>query len=120
MVNGGTRCIKAHLKYSHEVTEFSPRTERSRKRQQSIEEAMVTGAARLQKRRFFELDDNGLSTPSTLINPDALEVLYVNMVVSCNLPLRFVRCEAFREFVEYLNPTGNALLPESYTKIKGG
>jgi hypothetical protein len=40
------------------------------------------------------------------------------MVASCNLPLRFVQCEVFREFIEYLNPTGNALLPESHTKIQ--
>jgi hypothetical protein len=117
-VNGGTRCIKAHLKYSHEVTELSPRAEKAQKRQRSIEEAMVAGTGNPQKRRFFEVIDNdNLSTPSTL-NPDALEVLYVNLVASCNLPLRFVQCEAFREFIQYLNPTGNALLPESHTKIQ--
>ena len=94
-VNGGTRCIKAHLKYSHEVTELSPRTEKAQKRQRSIKEAMVTGNRNPQKRRFFEVIDNdNLSTPCTL-NPDALEVLYVNMVASYNLPLRFVQCEAF-------------------------
>jgi hypothetical protein len=32
--------------------------------------------------------------------------------------LRFVQCEAFREFIQYLNPSGNALLPESHTKIQ--
>jgi hypothetical protein len=79
---------------------------------------MVAGTENPQKRRFFDVIDNdNLSTPRTL-NPDALEVLYVNMVASCNLPLRFVQCEAFREFIQYLNPSGNALLPESHTKIQ--
>ena len=117
-VNRGTRCIKAHLKYSHEVTELSPRAEKAQKRQRSIEEAIVAGTENPQKRRFFEVIDNdNLSTPSTL-NPDVLEVLYVNMVASYNLPLRFVQCEAFREFIQYLNPARNALLPESHTTIQ--
>jgi hypothetical protein len=78
------------LKYSHEVTELSPRAEKAQKRQRSIEEAIVASTGNPQKRRFFDVIDNdNLSTPSTL-NPNALEVLYVNIVASCNPPLRFI------------------------------
>ena len=79
---------------------------------------MVAGTRNPQKRHFFEvIDNNNLSTPSAL-NSDALEVLYVNMAASCNVPLRFVQCGAFRDLIQYLNPARNALLPKSYTKIQ--
>jgi hypothetical protein len=79
---------------------------------------MVASTRNPQKRRFFEVIDNdNLSTPRTL-NPNVLEVLYINIVASCNLPLCFIQCKAFCEFIEYINPTRNSLLPKSHTKIQ--
>jgi hypothetical protein len=60
------------------------------KKDNNIKEAIVAGTGNYQKRYFFKvIDNNNLSTPSTL-NPNALEVLYINIIASCNLPLCIV------------------------------
>jgi hypothetical protein len=115
-INGGTRCMKLHLKSVHEITEDSLRNERSKKRQISIEDALATGASNPQKRRRFDSEDSG-SEHST-INPDQLEVLYVNFVTSCNLPLRLVECPSFRNLLTYLNGSIDTWLPEDHHTIR--
>jgi BED zinc finger len=57
-LNGGTRCIKSHLKTIHNVSEDSPREERAKQRQLSIEDALATSLANPQKRRCLEILDS--------------------------------------------------------------
>lgn len=111
-VNGGTRLIKTHLKSIHEITEDSPRDIRARKRQVSIQDALVAGAANPQKRRRVRGDSIGIT-----INADQLEVLTVNFITSCNLPLRLVECPSFRNLLAYLNPDIDTWLPEDHHTI---
>jgi hypothetical protein len=51
------------------------------------------------------------------VNPDVLEVLFVNLIASCNLPMRFTECEAFRAIIQYLNNLGSDILPESHVTL---
>lgn len=113
-LNGGTRLIRAHLRHSHEITQDSPRADKFKKRQQTIQEAMETGETQNHKRRRFE----GLSDNNTL-NADTLEVLWINMIVSCNLPLRLIECDTFRALLQFISPDGAEILPESPTIIQG-
>jgi hypothetical protein len=112
-LNGGTRCMKSHLKTIHNISEDSPREERAKKRQLSIEDALATGSANPQKRRCLEILD-----PTNLyINPDQLEVLYIKFLVSCNLSLRLVESPAFRDLLTFLNKDIDIWLPDSHNTI---
>ena len=115
-INGGTRCIKLHLKSVHNTTKDSPRNERSKKRQISIEDALVTRAINPQRRRRLDSEDSS-SGPST-INPNQLEVLYINFVTSYNLPLRLVECPSFRNLLTYLNRSIDTWLPKDHYTIR--
>lgn len=99
------------LETAMRLLSFLLELKRLKKDNDLLEEAMLAGNGNPQKRRFFEVIDNDNSSNPSTLNPNVLEVLYVNLVAFCNLPLRFVQCEAFRGFIQYLNPTGNALLP---------
>lgn len=50
-INGGTRLIKLHLTGNHGISELSLCQERAKKRQTTIEDALVTALANPQKRR---------------------------------------------------------------------
>lgn len=44
-------------------------------------------------------------------------MLFVNLIASCNLPLRFTECDAFRSLIQYLNEVGGDILPESHMTV---
>jgi len=117
-LNGGTRCMKSHLQACHDIYHDSPRAEKVKKRQRSIEEAIAYGAESTTKRRRLEnttvIDDNDAP-----ICPQTLEVLYINMLAACNLPTSFVEQEDFRTLIQYLSPYGAYLLPDSHSKVHG-
>lgn len=112
-LNGGTRCIMSHLNATHDINQRSPREERAKKRQLSIEDALTSGLSNPQKRRRLqcsELEDSSL-------NPDQLEILYIDLITSCNLPLRLVECPAFRDLLYYLNKDIDTWLPDSHNSV---
>ena len=112
--------MKSHLVVDHEISKDSPRQERVIQRQRTIQEAIALGQANPRKRRYVDtemaLDTTADFTGS--INPDTLERLYIDFQTSCNLPIRFVQCTAFRNLVRYLNPIADDLLPESPSTAK--
>ena len=110
-LSGGNWCIKKHL-LRHEKREDSPRTDRSKRQQASIQEAMAFGDANPQKRRRL---DNGAGDS---INGDHLEVLYVKFITACNQSLRLVECPEFRDFLVYLNKDVETWLPYSHNTVK--
>jgi hypothetical protein len=81
--------MKSHLQACHDIYHDSPRAEKVKKRQRSIEEAIAYRAESTSKRRRLEnttvIDDNDAP-----ICPQTLEVLYNNMLAACNLPTSFV------------------------------
>ena len=112
--------MKSHLVVDHEIFKDSPRQERVIQRQRTIQEAIALGQANPRKRRYV---DTEMALDTTVdftgsINPDTLERLYIDFQTSCNLPIRFVQCTAFRNLVRYLNPIADDLLPESLSTAK--
>ena len=126
LLNGGTRLIKAHLEVSHTISELSLRQDRSRKRQMSIEDSLITATANPQKRRCFKGSFEGGfgSSPGSDyiaqsdVNPDQLEVLITTFITECNLPLRLVECSSFRNLLVYLNHQIEPWLPEDHHTIR--
>ena len=83
--------MKSHLKDIHDISKDSPREEKAKKRQLTIENALLSGSSNPQKRHRLQSSD-----PSGVpFNPDQLEVLYINLITSCNLPLHLVESPAF-------------------------
>ena len=135
-INGGTRLIKAHLKADHNISELSVRQERSKKRQLSIQDTLITATSNPQKRRHLNgkwisikisinlltnlnLDiDYSDFTSQPDINPDQLEVLLTTLITECNLPLRLVESPAFRNLLVYLNYQVEPWLPEDHHTIR--
>src|SRR4030088_715953 len=112
-LNGGTRCMKSHLKDIHDISKDSPQEEKAKKRQLTIENALISGSSNPQKCHCLQSSD-----PSDIpLNPDQLEVLYINLITSCNLLLYFVKSPAFQELLTFLNNNINTWLSKSYNII---
>lgn len=109
-VSGGNNKIKEHLT-NEGVPDRSPRLERAKKQQLSIVQAQQQAAENPHKRR--KLDRKAGDS----IDPDTLEVLYVNFVAACNQSLRLNECEEFRDLLFYLNNDITTWLPTSHTSV---
>src|SRR3982074_3668226 len=48
-LNGRTHCMKSHLKDIHDISKDSPREEKAKKRQLTIENAFISGSSNPQK-----------------------------------------------------------------------
>jgi hypothetical protein len=112
-LNRGTRCIKSHLKDIHDISKDSLREEKAKKRQPTIENTLISGSSNPQKRRRLQSSD-----PSNIpLNLDQLEVLYINLITSCNFPLRLVESPTFRELLTFLNDDIDTWLPKSHNIV---
>jgi hypothetical protein len=107
-ISGGNWKIKEHLLF-HGFKDDSPRAERARDQQLSIEQAQQEGESNPQKRRKLS------HQPGESINPNTLEVLYVKFVAVLHQPLRLVECPEFRALLFYLNNEIDNWLPNSPT-----
>jgi hypothetical protein len=110
-ISGGSRCVVHHLRKFHNINEASPRQERAKLQQISIEQAAKNAAENPHKRRRLAEDSGSLDAGT-------VEVLYVKFMAVCNLPLRLVECMEFRNFLAYLNEDINAWLPNSHQTIR--
>ena len=108
LLNGGTRCPKAHLCAIHSINETSARDNRTRKRQLLMEDSVAMAKKHPHSRRRLSDEASGLS-----IDPDVLEKLYINFLASCNQPIRLVECSAFRSLLSFLNEDIDVWLPNS-------
>jgi hypothetical protein len=111
-LNGGTRILKAHLRSTHGINDQSPREITHQKRQLSIEETLNTAEQHPRLRRR-------LNGPTESLQGDPVEILFVRMLASANLPLRLVESPEFRDFVFYLNKDIDSHLPSHHTTITG-
>ena len=65
-LNGGTCCMKSHLKDIHDISKNSLREEKAKKRQLTIENTLISGSSNPQKCRHLQSSD-----PSNVpLNPD--------------------------------------------------
>jgi hypothetical protein len=109
--NGGTRIIQNHLQSSHHLEESSSREILLKKRQVSIEDALTqAGESRVTRRR--------LTTGGNSLNPDIVEVLFVKLTTTGNLPLQLVELPEFRDFLYYLNTDIDSWLPKTHHTVK--
>jgi hypothetical protein len=113
-LSGGTDIITKHLtsQKGHGIERNSLRDKRVKNQQATIVEAMQDAAAHPQKRRKMHESD-GHS-----INPDMLEILWIQVVVACHFALRLVEIPQFRTFLLYLNKDIECWLPNSHKKIR--
>jgi hypothetical protein len=112
LLNGGTRCPKDHLRTIHSIDETSPRDNKTRKRQLSMEDSVAMAKNHPQSRRRLSGEASGLS-----IDPDILEKLYINFLASCNQAFYLVESTAFRSLLSFLNEDVEVWLPNSANTI---
>jgi hypothetical protein len=105
-LSGGTENIGAHLRKHHGVHEDSPADIRIKNLETSIAAAMEGASANPQKRRRLNQEE-----AITDLNPDVLELLYVQFIAVCNQSLRLAECPEFRAFLFYLNKDIDTWLP---------
>lgn len=96
----------------HNLSKDSTRRQAAEKRQATIVHALEVAEARKQKRRRLNRSQGGD------LNPDALEVLYINFVAAHHESLSLVECHQFRALLNFLNPETEAWLPASHRTIK--
>jgi hypothetical protein len=113
-LSGGTDIITKHLtsQKGHGIERNSLRDKRVKNQQATIVEAMQDAAAHPQKRRKMHESDGHT------INPDMLEILWIQVVVACHFALRLVEIPQFRTFLSYLNKDIECWLPNSHKKIR--
>jgi hypothetical protein len=112
LLNSGTRCPKAHLRTIHLIHETSPRDNKTKKRQLSIEDSITMARKHPHSHRRLSKEASGLS-----INPNVLKKLYINFLASCNQPFRLVECPAFQSLLTFLNEDVKVWLPNSANVI---
>ena len=84
--NGGTTVIKSHLANTHQIGQASTCQVQVQKRQLSLEEAAVNAPVY----RCHRLAPSGED-----LSPDVLEAVLTKVLVTGNLPLKFVKLPEF-------------------------
>jgi hypothetical protein len=95
-ISGGSRCVVHHLSKFPNISEASPRQERAKLQQISIEQAAKNAAENPHKKPRLAKDSGTLDV-------DTMEVIYVKFIAVCNFPLRLVEYMEFQDFLVYLN-----------------
>ena len=117
-LNGGTKIITTHLttgspnKPGHGLEPESARIERVKNSQVAIDTAIVQAAEHPKKRRKIG-DGTGES-----LDPNVVEILWVNVLAACSLTFRLYGIPQFRSFLTYLNPDIDVWFTPSHSTIK--
>ena len=113
--NGGSGAIARHLKKAHSIDPSASALAEKRIREgTSIDAAILRGAEiniKAEEKRRAELMSIGLDKTT-------LEYLYLQWIVTEDIPLKQVRTNVFRTFLEYVNPVANQMLPKSDSTLK--
>jgi len=115
--NGGTGKAIKHLQTVHGIEEEANVVMKRLKRSQSsIQQAMARAAEKEYERRLQAPPKRNEELP--VIDPDALEDLYVRWITRRNIPFKQVEWIEFQDFIQYISPQAAQILPISGPSIK--
>lgn len=111
---GGTKNMRNHLKERHQWDPAGGSLAVRRQQEgQAIEDA-IARSIKIQDQKQQER----LRPEQEGIQKAVLEHLYIQWMVTCDIPFIQVQNLEFRSFLEYINPQANLLLPRSADTIK--
>ena len=114
--SGGTGAISRHLKKAHSIDSTASGIVRRRIREATAIDAAVLREAEIndkaEEKRREQLMGIGL-------NKTTLKYLYLQWVITQDVPSKQVRNTAFRNFLEYVNPVANRMLSDFESTVAG-
>ena len=113
--SGGSGAIARHLKKEHGIDPtVSAFAEKRVKDRTSIDAAILRGVEiNIQATEKRKADLLEISLDKT-----TLEYLYLQWIITQDIPFKQVRNKEFRAFLDYINPVANQVLPKSDSTIK--
>ena len=112
---GGTGALSTHLKSKHGIDpEANSVAEKRDRNGSAVHQAILRHAESIteshtqQKKDLIELQ----------LNKNTLEYLYIRWIVTQDIAFYQVSHEYFRDFLEYVNPAANRLLPTASSTIR--
>ena len=113
-ISGGTGAISRHLKKAHSIGPAATDVAENRPREEAtIDPAIRRGAEfnnKAEEKRKERLMSIGL-------NKKTLEHLYLQWTISENISFKQVSNAAFRNFLDYVNPVANQIIPNYNTAM---
>ena len=113
--SGGTGAMSRHLKEKHSIDPIASSVAAKRIREgTAIDQAILRGAEinrKAEEKRREELIGIHLDKAT-------VEYLYLQWTITRNIAFDHVRDQAFRTFLEYVNPIANRVLPDSDSTVK--
>ena len=114
--SGGTGAISRHLKKAHSVDPTAGGIVKKRIREATALDAAILREAenndKAEEKRREQLMGIGL-------NKTTLKCLYLQWVITQDVPSKQVRNTAFRNFLEYVNPVANRMLSDFESTVTG-
>lgn len=114
--SGGTGAISRHLKKAHSIDSTASGIAKRRTREATAIDAAILHEAEInskaEENRREQLMAIGL-------NKTTLKYLYLQWVVTQDVPSKQVRNTAFRNFLEYVNPVANRMLSDFESTVAG-
>ncbi len=107
--SGGTGAISRHLKKAHSIDSAASGIAEKRIREEAVVDAAILREAEIsskaEEKRREQLMGIGL-------DKSTLKYLYLQWVITQDVPSKQVRDKAFRTFLEYVNPVANQMISE--------
>lgn len=114
--SGGTGAISRHLKKAHSIDSTASGAAKRRVREATAIDAAILREAEIndkaEEKRREQLMGIGL-------NKTTLKYLYLQWVITQDVPSKQVRNTAFRNFLEYVNPVANRMLSDFESTVAG-
>src|SRR6266536_1256669 len=111
-LSGRTRIIMAYLLNKHEISDRTYREITTTKRQLSIKESITTREQHPRLRRRLNKSGDYMT-----IQGDPLEILFIRLLATGNLPTSLVQSEEFHDFVYYLSRDAEGNVPNIKTLL---
>ena len=114
--SGGTGAISRHLKKAHFIDSVASGIAKKRIREGAAVDAAILREAEInskaEEKRREQLMGIGL-------DKNTLKYLYLQWVITQDVPSKQVRNKAFRAFLEYVNPVANRMISELDSTVAG-
>ncbi|KAL9068391.1 MAG: hypothetical protein Q9161_006228 [Pseudevernia consocians] len=114
--SGGTGAISRHLKKAHSIDSVASGIAKKRIREGAAVDAAILREAEInskaEEKRREQLMGIGLDKTT-------LKYLYLQWVITQDVPSKQVRNKAFRAFLEYVNPVANRMISELDSTVAG-
>ena len=115
--SGGTGAFQRHLKSKHQIDPSASSVAQKRDKNGTAVDAAILRHAELNQELNQEREEKTREELLAL-NKTTLEYLYIRWTTTHNIAFNQVSHVEFRDWLEYVNPVANKLLPSSHETIR--